>query len=111
MCCSGSASRTLRPKTKAEQRADLVGRLPGQPKVSFKQYAGYVTVNASHGKALFYWFFEAVHKPQNKPVLLWLNGGTFLLFTKPYILRVCSVHLIFGYKRKKQVLINFDKLR
>ncbi|GAB2275292.1 Serine carboxypeptidase-like 34 [Dionaea muscipula] len=57
------------------QDADLVVGLPGQPRVSFKHYAGYVTVNASHGRALFYWFFEATEKPKNKPLLLWLNGG------------------------------------
>lgn len=72
---SSRSSSDLSPKIMAEQRADLVVRLPGQPKVSFKQYAGYVTVNASHGKALFYWFFEAAEKPDKKPVLLWLNGG------------------------------------
>ncbi|KMT02606.1 hypothetical protein BVRB_9g202910 isoform B [Beta vulgaris subsp. vulgaris] len=72
---SRSSSRGLSPKIMAEQRADHVVRLPGQPKVSFKQYAGYVTVNASSGKALFYWFFEAAEKPEKKPVLLWLNGG------------------------------------
>ncbi|OAY37456.1 serine carboxypeptidase-like 34 isoform X3 [Manihot esculenta] len=59
----------------AEQEADRVVRLPGQPEVSFKQYAGYVTVNVSHGRALFYWFFEAAETPEAKPLLLWLNGG------------------------------------
>ncbi|OWM90668.1 hypothetical protein CDL15_Pgr020973 [Punica granatum] len=59
----------------ARQEADRVHSLPGQPKVGFKQYAGYVTVNKSHGRALFYWFFEATDKPDEKPVLLWLNGG------------------------------------
>lgn len=63
----------------AEQEADRVVRLPGQPEVSFKQYAGYVTVNVSHGRALFYWFFEAAETPQAKPLLLWLNGGNFSL--------------------------------
>ncbi|KAL9682298.1 hypothetical protein QQ045_014093 [Rhodiola kirilowii] len=58
-----------------QQAADRVTALPGQPPVKFKHYAGYVTVNESHGRALFYWFFEATHKPQNKPLLLWLNGG------------------------------------
>ncbi|XP_030526771.2 serine carboxypeptidase-like 34 isoform X1 [Rhodamnia argentea] len=58
-----------------EQEADRVYRLPGQPEVKFKQYAGYVTVNATHGRALFYWFFEATESPQDKPLLLWLNGG------------------------------------
>ncbi|XP_042492135.1 serine carboxypeptidase-like 34 isoform X1 [Macadamia integrifolia] len=59
----------------AQQEADRVIRLPGQPEVSFKQYAGYVTVNESHGRALFYWFFEAVNKTEKQPLLLWLNGG------------------------------------
>ncbi|KAF3322310.1 serine carboxypeptidase-like 34 [Carex littledalei] len=57
------------------QDADRVGKLPGQPPVDFKQYAGYVTVNKTHGRALFYWFFEAMSNPEKKPVLLWLNGG------------------------------------
>ncbi|XP_022145073.1 serine carboxypeptidase-like 34 [Momordica charantia] len=59
----------------ARQEADRVVGLPGQPAVKFKQYAGYVTVNESHGRALFYWFFEAIGDPQQKPLLLWLNGG------------------------------------
>ncbi|XP_074273871.1 serine carboxypeptidase-like 34 [Silene latifolia] len=79
VCSASNKTRSwdgvLSPKIKAEQRADHVVRLPGQPKVSFKQYAGYVTVNESHGKALFYWLFEAADKPANKPLLLWLNGG------------------------------------
>ncbi|XP_062229925.1 serine carboxypeptidase-like 34 [Phragmites australis] len=55
---------------------DLVEALPGQPsEVGFRQFAGYVTVNESHGRALFYWFFEATHDVQNKPLVLWLNGG------------------------------------
>ncbi|XXG60361.1 hypothetical protein AAC387_Pa04g2288 [Persea americana] len=65
----------LSPEILALQEADRVIRLPGQPPVKFKQFAGYVTVNESHGKALFYWFFEATHKPEKKPLLLWLNGG------------------------------------
>ncbi|XP_020202864.1 serine carboxypeptidase-like 34 [Cajanus cajan] len=65
----------LNKEVLAEQEADRVYELPGQPEVKFKQYAGYITVNESHGRALFYWFFEATHKPQHKPVLLWLNGG------------------------------------
>lgn len=62
----------------AEQEADRVHRLPGQPHVNFKQYAGYITVNESHGRALFYWFFESFDQPQHKPLLLWLNGGISL---------------------------------
>ncbi|KAM1064749.1 hypothetical protein ACFX15_019836 [Malus domestica] len=58
-----------------QQKADQVTELPGQPPMSFKHYAGYVTVNHTHGRALFYWFFEATNNPQDKPLLLWLNGG------------------------------------
>ncbi|KAM3250126.1 hypothetical protein P3L10_004195 [Capsicum annuum] len=53
----------------AEQEADRVIGLPGQPPVSFKQYAGYITVNETHGRALFYWLFEATTTPHNKPLL------------------------------------------
>ena len=38
---------------------DLIGRLPGQPKVNFKQYAGYIMVDEHAGHALFYYFAEA----------------------------------------------------
>ncbi|BAT87042.1 hypothetical protein LR48_Vigan09g247900 [Vigna angularis] len=55
--------------------ADLVTDLPGQPPVDFQHYAGYVTVNETSGRALFYWFYEAMTKPQEKPLVLWLNGG------------------------------------
>lgn len=59
----------------AQQEADRVAGLPGQPPVGFAQYAGYVTVNETHGRALFYWFFEATASPDKKPLVLWLNGG------------------------------------
>uniref|UniRef100_A0A453SKL8 Uncharacterized protein n=1 Tax=Aegilops tauschii subsp. strangulata TaxID=200361 RepID=A0A453SKL8_AEGTS len=58
------------------QEADLVEALPGQPEgLGVRQFAGYVTVNQTHGRALFYWFFEATHDVVKKPLVLWLNGG------------------------------------
>ncbi|CAK8567503.1 unnamed protein product [Lathyrus sativus] len=54
---------------------DLVERLPGQPKVKFSQYAGYVDIDLKHGRSLFYYFVEADHHPHKKPLTLWLNGG------------------------------------
>ena len=61
------------------QEADLVEALPGQPAgLGVRQFSGYVTVNETHGRALFYWFFEATHDVGNKPLVLWLNGGTYL---------------------------------
>ncbi|RVW31429.1 Serine carboxypeptidase-like 25 [Vitis vinifera] len=58
-----------------EEEADRITALPGQPKVSFQQYSGYVTVNHVAGRALFYWLNEAVHDPLSKPLVIWLNGG------------------------------------
>ena len=64
------------------KEADRVEALPGQPQgVDFAQYAGYVTVDAAAGRALFYYLAEAVGGNGNgssskaKPLLLWLNGG------------------------------------
>jgi serine carboxypeptidase-like clade 2 len=58
------------------QQADLVDALPGQPaEVGFRHFSGYVTVNETHGRAHFYWFFEATHDVSKKPLVLWLNGG------------------------------------
>lgn len=75
LASASSYPRGLDPKAKALQELDRVVHLPGQPPVEFRHYAGYITVDESHGKALFYWFFEATHKTAKKPLLLWLNGG------------------------------------
>lgn len=58
-----------------EQEQDRISALPGQPRVAFSQFSGYVTVNEQHGRSLFYWFTESPTSPQNKPLVLWLNGG------------------------------------
>lgn len=79
----------LDPEVQKQQDADRVIRLPGQPIVNFEQYAGYVTVNESHGRALFYWFFEATHDVEKKPLVLWLNGGIYI-YTHTYIHLFCS---------------------
>ncbi|XP_058071450.1 serine carboxypeptidase-like 31 [Magnolia sinica] len=54
---------------------DMVTDLPGQPRVCFRHYAGYVKVNEKNGRALFYWFYEALSRAEEKPLVLWLNGG------------------------------------
>ncbi|TVU49653.1 hypothetical protein EJB05_00977, partial [Eragrostis curvula] len=59
----------------AKQAADRVLGLPGQPSAGFEQYAGYVTVNETHGRALFYWFIEAAAGGHKKPLEL----GPFLI--------------------------------
>ncbi|KAK7291728.1 hypothetical protein RIF29_07102 [Crotalaria pallida] len=56
--------------------SDRIRDLPGQPSTpSVSHFSGYITVNEDHGRALFYWFYEAQSEPSNKPLLLWLNGG------------------------------------
>jgi len=56
--------------------SDRIIYLPGQPSTPpISHFSGYITVNEEHGRALFYWFFEAQSQSSNKPLLLWLNGG------------------------------------
>ncbi|XP_060173991.1 serine carboxypeptidase-like 26 isoform X1 [Lycium barbarum] len=58
------------------QEDDKVTKLPGQPNSpQVSQYSGYITVNKTHGRALFYWFFQSQFESSKKPLLLWLNGG------------------------------------
>ncbi|XP_057527560.1 serine carboxypeptidase-like 42 isoform X7 [Amaranthus tricolor] len=54
---------------------DLVVGLPGQPKVGFRQFSGYIDVDVKVGRSLFYYFVEAQQDPHIKPLTLWLNGG------------------------------------
>ncbi|WZZ16440.1 hypothetical protein YC2023_109529 [Brassica napus] len=55
--------------------SDRITRLPGQPRVGFQQYSGYVTVDEKKQRALFYYLAEAETDLINKPLVLWLNGG------------------------------------
>lgn len=66
--------------TSRKMEDDLIKKgLPGQPfPVNFKQYAGYISVDKSTGRSLFYYFTEAVNNPSSKPLILWLNGGKTL---------------------------------
>ncbi|XP_073058652.1 serine carboxypeptidase-like 31 isoform X1 [Primulina eburnea] len=66
-------------KPNLEAVEDRVTTLLGQPSVNFRHYAGYVTVNETNGRALFYWFYEAAALSNEKPLVLWLNGGDKLL--------------------------------
>ncbi|XP_024014184.1 serine carboxypeptidase-like 22 isoform X2 [Eutrema salsugineum] len=78
MFSSSSSSSSSPPSSLSlsrEQEEDRIQALPGQPKVRFSQFSGYVTVNESHGRSLFYWLTESSSSPHTKPLLLWLNGG------------------------------------
>lgn len=60
----------------ANQNNDRITWLPGQPEnTNFAQYSGYVTVDKSAGRTLFYWLTESPSNPETKPLVLWLNGG------------------------------------
>ncbi|KAG2551566.1 hypothetical protein PVAP13_9KG377700 [Panicum virgatum] len=73
--CSPLASK-IRKDAFAIQLIQLFCLILIQPgKAAFDQYAGYVTVDATTGKALFYYFAEAAEEPSTKPLVLWLNGG------------------------------------
>ncbi|KAD4982376.1 hypothetical protein E3N88_19047 [Mikania micrantha] len=80
-CLDGSTAARHGPWSNIEKKSNiqnndhLVSNLPGQPNVDFHHYAGYVTVNEVSGRALFYWFYEAWTLPDEKPLVLWLNGG------------------------------------
>lgn len=79
-----------------EEEADRIVALPGQPKVSFQQFSGYVTVNQVAGRALFYWLTEAVHDPLSKPLVLWLNGGNKTKKTSFFYLCIIIIYIILG---------------
>ncbi|XP_056694814.1 serine carboxypeptidase-like 33 isoform X2 [Spinacia oleracea] len=60
----------------SEEDDSKILSLPGQPSnPPISQFSGYITVNQNNGRALFYWFFEALSQPSEKPLVLWLNGG------------------------------------
>eukprot|EP01116_Phalansterium_solitarium_P022258 TRINITY_DN7286_c0_g1_i1.p1 TRINITY_DN7286_c0_g1~~TRINITY_DN7286_c0_g1_i1.p1 ORF type:complete len:448 (+),score=153.04 TRINITY_DN7286_c0_g1_i1:166-1509(+) len=54
----------------------LITNLPGlDHAINFKQYADYVTVDATSQRNLFYWFVESQNDPSTDPLVLWMNGG------------------------------------
>jgi serine carboxypeptidase-like clade 2 len=67
---------TFPPKQDFTASSDQITNLPGlSDSINFNQYAGYVTVDQSHGRKLFYWFVESQRNPASDKVVLWLNGG------------------------------------
>eukprot|EP01084_Bolivina_argentea_P305392 527572_1 len=55
--------------------ADKITNLPGQPPVTFDQYSGYIVLNKTSNKSLFYWLQESQNNPSTDPLVLWTNGG------------------------------------
>ena len=61
------------------KEADRIPLLPGQPSGAvLQQYSGYISLNDTYGKSLFYYFVEADADAAQKPLVLWLNGGEIL---------------------------------
>jgi len=56
--------------------ADKITNLPGAPaKIPFDQYAGYLVINSTTNKSIFYWLVQSYNDPVKDPVVLWTNGG------------------------------------
>ncbi|XAR58787.1 Carboxypeptidase C [Bertholletia excelsa] len=54
----------------------LVTQIPGfDGTFPSKHYAGYITLDESHGKKLFYYFVLSERDSSEDPLVLWLNGG------------------------------------
>ncbi|KAI0394316.1 Alpha/Beta hydrolase protein [Xylariaceae sp. FL0594] len=78
----------LRRQVPAEPKGVKTIRSPGGVKIRYKEpgkqgvcettpgvnsYSGYIDLDdRTH---MFFWFFEARHKPEEAPITLWLNGG------------------------------------
>ncbi|KAF8780672.1 hypothetical protein HU200_001275 [Digitaria exilis] len=67
----------LCPPAAAAPEEHLVTGLPGFHGASFpsKHYAGYVTVDETSERSLFYYLALSERDPATDPVVLWLNGG------------------------------------
>ena len=57
------------------QTRNKITNLPGQPSVEFEQYSGYVVLNKTTQKSVFYWFQLSQNNPFLDPIVLWTNGG------------------------------------
>jgi serine carboxypeptidase-like clade 2 len=93
------------------KEGDKIAALPGQPEgVDFAQYGGYVTVNASNGRALFYYFVEATGDAAAKPLLLWLNGGEKELYCRSQCSYECCCSVIIFIPENNSKFANHNGL-
>ncbi|KAI5435848.1 variant 2, Serine carboxypeptidase-like 20, partial [Lathyrus oleraceus] len=54
----------------------LITNVPGfNGSLPSKHYGGYVTIDESHGKNLYYYFVQSEGDSSKDPIVLWLNGG------------------------------------
>lgn len=80
LAVAGRSAESVEEEEERQREADMVKKLPGQPPVKFRHFAGYVKLRPNEDKALFYWFFEAQSEASLKPLVLWLNGGNSFFF-------------------------------
>lgn len=53
-----------------------ITNLPGWSNTqNWSMYSGYITVNATAGRSLFFWFVESANNPKTDPLVAWTNGG------------------------------------
>ncbi|EPS74136.1 hypothetical protein M569_00619, partial [Genlisea aurea] len=65
----------LKPVSSVQEGA-LISRIPGfDGNFSSDHHAGYVTIDDTYGKRLYYYLVESESNPSTDPVVLWLNGG------------------------------------
>ena len=59
-----------------EQHTDEITQLPGlRGGLKSRHHGGYITVDDSHKRHLYYYFVTSENKPAKDPLVLWLNGG------------------------------------
>nr|CAB3476186.1 unnamed protein product [Digitaria exilis] len=78
LSCSAGLSSATATTTTPEAKADRIHSMPGQPPAAndLSMYSGYVTVDETSGRALFYWLIKASDvAAASAPLVLWLNGG------------------------------------
>ena len=53
-----------------------IQKLPGIDNITEMIFTGHVsTADTNHNSSLFYWFVEQTNTNDQKPVIVWLNGG------------------------------------
>ena len=62
--------------THSAPKGSLITNVPGfNGSLPSKHYGGYVTIDESHGKNLYYYFVQSEGDSSKDPIVLWLNGG------------------------------------
>lgn len=76
LLCAASTVSAMSVKYTPAALADQIHSLPGlnvQP--GFNQFSGYLTVDASSNRSIFYWYVESQKDSVNDPLIWWSNGG------------------------------------